>query len=145
MTSGPSCWHPTDAEVRPKSPGYPDDLVVSTDTMTLARWHTREIEWPPCPTVRSDPRHWFPRTGQDVTDVEPAGVHTVDDLNRTIDQHLRRRTRRVHCGTQVFPCNRAAMIGAVVGSLAIPLSNADAHRSGFVRASSALVRIGDSA
>jgi DNA-binding HxlR family transcriptional regulator len=37
---------PTGAEVCTKSPGYPDDLVVRTDTLTLARWHTREIEWP---------------------------------------------------------------------------------------------------
>jgi DNA-binding HxlR family transcriptional regulator len=37
---------PTDAEVCTKPPGYPDDLVVWTDTMTLARWHTRQIEWP---------------------------------------------------------------------------------------------------
>jgi hypothetical protein len=36
---------PTDAEVCLKSPGYPDDLVVQTTTMTLARWHTRQIEW----------------------------------------------------------------------------------------------------
>jgi DNA-binding HxlR family transcriptional regulator len=36
---------PADAEVCTKSPGYDDDLVVETTTMTLARWHTREIEW----------------------------------------------------------------------------------------------------
>src|SRR4029450_5650124 len=36
---------PTDAEVCLKSPGYPDDLVVQTTTMTLAKWHTRQIEW----------------------------------------------------------------------------------------------------
>jgi hypothetical protein len=36
---------PTDAEVCLKSPGYEDDLVVKTRTMTLARWHTRELEW----------------------------------------------------------------------------------------------------
>jgi hypothetical protein len=36
---------PTQAEVCLKSPGYDDDLVVQTHTMTLARWHTRELEW----------------------------------------------------------------------------------------------------
>lgn len=36
---------PEGAEVCLKSPGYPDDLVVQTTTMTLARWHTRGIEW----------------------------------------------------------------------------------------------------
>jgi DNA-binding HxlR family transcriptional regulator len=36
---------PADAEVCTKSPGYDDDLVVETTTMTLARWHTRKIEW----------------------------------------------------------------------------------------------------
>jgi len=36
---------PTDAEVCTKSPGFPDDLVVQTTTMTLAKWHTRQIEW----------------------------------------------------------------------------------------------------
>ena len=36
---------PTDAEVCLKSPGYPDDLVVQTTIMTLAKWHTRQIEW----------------------------------------------------------------------------------------------------
>ena len=28
-----------------RSPGYHDDLVVQTTTMTLARWHTRKVEW----------------------------------------------------------------------------------------------------
>jgi len=36
---------PTDAEVCTKPPGFPDDVVVHTTTMTLARWHTRQIEW----------------------------------------------------------------------------------------------------
>jgi DNA-binding HxlR family transcriptional regulator len=36
---------PADAEVCTKPPGYDDDLVVETTTMTLARWHTRKIEW----------------------------------------------------------------------------------------------------
>ncbi len=36
---------PTDAEVCLKSPGYPDDLVVQTTTMTLAKWHTSQLEW----------------------------------------------------------------------------------------------------
>jgi DNA-binding HxlR family transcriptional regulator len=36
---------PTDAEVCTKPPGFPDDLVVHTTTMTLAMWHTRQIEW----------------------------------------------------------------------------------------------------
>lgn len=36
---------PTEADVCTKSPGYDDDLVVETSTMTLARWHTRQIEW----------------------------------------------------------------------------------------------------
>lgn len=36
---------PTDAEVCTKPPGYPDDLVVHTTTMTLARWHTRQLSW----------------------------------------------------------------------------------------------------
>ncbi|HZM79670.1 MAG TPA: helix-turn-helix domain-containing protein [Candidatus Limnocylindrales bacterium] len=36
---------PTDAEVCLKPPGYPDDLVVQTTTMTLAKWHTGQIEW----------------------------------------------------------------------------------------------------
>jgi DNA-binding HxlR family transcriptional regulator len=43
-----SIWlvvQPTDAEVCLKSPGYPDDLVVQTTTMALAKWHTRQIEW----------------------------------------------------------------------------------------------------
>jgi hypothetical protein len=34
-----------DAEVCTKSPGYDDDLVVQTTTMTLAKWHTRQLEW----------------------------------------------------------------------------------------------------
>jgi hypothetical protein len=42
---------PADAEVCTKSPGYDDDLVVETTTMTLARWHTRKIEW--AATLRS--------------------------------------------------------------------------------------------
>jgi hypothetical protein len=37
--------HPTEAEVCLKSPGYDDDLVVQTRTITLARWHTRQLEW----------------------------------------------------------------------------------------------------
>ncbi|MGH8838314.1 MAG: winged helix-turn-helix transcriptional regulator [Jiangellaceae bacterium] len=36
---------PTDAEVCTKPPGYDDDLMVQTTTMTLARWHTKKIEW----------------------------------------------------------------------------------------------------
>jgi hypothetical protein len=36
---------PTEAEVCLKSPGYDDDLIVQTRTTTLARWHTRELEW----------------------------------------------------------------------------------------------------
>ena len=36
---------PTGAEVCLKPPGYPDDLVVETTTMALARWHTHELEW----------------------------------------------------------------------------------------------------
>jgi DNA-binding HxlR family transcriptional regulator len=36
---------PTDAEVCTKPPGFPDDLVVHTTTMTLAMWHTRQIKW----------------------------------------------------------------------------------------------------
>ena len=36
---------PTEAEVCLKSPGYDDDLVVQTRTITLARWHTRQLEW----------------------------------------------------------------------------------------------------
>lgn len=36
---------PTDAEVCLKPPGFPDDLVVHTTTMTLALWHTRQIDW----------------------------------------------------------------------------------------------------
>ena len=36
---------PTDAEVCLKSPGYPENLVVKTTTMTLARWHTNQLEW----------------------------------------------------------------------------------------------------
>jgi hypothetical protein len=43
---------PTDAEVCTKSPGYHDDLVVQTTTMTLAKWHTRQIEW--SDALRSD-------------------------------------------------------------------------------------------
>ncbi len=34
-----------DAELCKKPPGFDEDLVVETDTMTLARWHLREIEW----------------------------------------------------------------------------------------------------
>jgi DNA-binding HxlR family transcriptional regulator len=34
-----------DAEVCTKSPGFDDDLVVQTTAITLARWHTRQIEW----------------------------------------------------------------------------------------------------
>jgi DNA-binding HxlR family transcriptional regulator len=43
-----SIWlvvRPTDAEVCIKHPGYDDDLVVQTETMTLAKWHTNQIEW----------------------------------------------------------------------------------------------------
>jgi hypothetical protein len=36
---------PTEAEVCLKSPGYDDDLIVQTRTITLARWHTRQLEW----------------------------------------------------------------------------------------------------
>ena len=36
---------PTDAEVCLKSPGHEDDLVVQTTTMTLALWHTNQLEW----------------------------------------------------------------------------------------------------
>jgi len=36
---------PADAEVCTKPPGFDDDLVVQTTTMTLAQWHTRQIEW----------------------------------------------------------------------------------------------------
>jgi DNA-binding HxlR family transcriptional regulator len=36
---------PTGAEVCLKSPGYPDDLVVQTTAMALARWHTNQLEW----------------------------------------------------------------------------------------------------
>jgi len=37
--------NPTDAEVCTKSPGFDEDLVVETTAMTLAQWHTRQIEW----------------------------------------------------------------------------------------------------
>jgi len=37
--------YPTEAEVCTKSPGDQDDLVVQTTTMTLARWHTRQLDW----------------------------------------------------------------------------------------------------
>ena len=37
--------NPTDAEVCTKPPGFDDDLVVETTAMTLARWHTKQIEW----------------------------------------------------------------------------------------------------
>ena len=36
---------PTDAEVCIKPPGFDDDLVVQTTAMTLAQWHTKQIEW----------------------------------------------------------------------------------------------------
>jgi DNA-binding HxlR family transcriptional regulator len=45
---GRAIWlvvRPTDAEVCTKPPGYDDDLMVQTTTMTLARWHTKKIEW----------------------------------------------------------------------------------------------------
>jgi DNA-binding HxlR family transcriptional regulator len=37
--------YPTEAEVCTTSPGDQDDLVVQTTTMTLARWHTRQLDW----------------------------------------------------------------------------------------------------
>jgi hypothetical protein len=37
--------NPAEAEVCTKPPGFDDDLVVSTSAVTLARWHTRQIEW----------------------------------------------------------------------------------------------------
>jgi hypothetical protein len=37
--------NPTDAEVCTKPPGFEDDLVVGTTAVTLARWHTRQIDW----------------------------------------------------------------------------------------------------
>ena len=37
--------NPADAEVCTKPPGFDDDLTVETNTMTLARWHTMQIEW----------------------------------------------------------------------------------------------------
>jgi DNA-binding HxlR family transcriptional regulator len=36
---------PTDAEVCTKAPRFDDDLVVRTTALTLARWHTKQIEW----------------------------------------------------------------------------------------------------
>ncbi len=36
---------PTDAEVCTKPPKFEEDLVVETTAMTLARWHTRRLEW----------------------------------------------------------------------------------------------------
>ena len=45
---GRAIWlvvRPADAEVCTKSPGDDDDLVVQTTTMTLAKWHTRQLEW----------------------------------------------------------------------------------------------------
>jgi DNA-binding HxlR family transcriptional regulator len=37
--------NPTGAEVCTKPPGFDDDVTVETSTMTLTRWHTRQIEW----------------------------------------------------------------------------------------------------
>jgi hypothetical protein len=36
---------PTNAEVCTKPPKFEEDLVVETTAMTLARWHTRRLEW----------------------------------------------------------------------------------------------------
>ena len=43
--------YPTGAEVCTKPPSFEDDLVVNTSAATLARWHTRRIEW--AHTIRS--------------------------------------------------------------------------------------------
>jgi DNA-binding HxlR family transcriptional regulator len=34
-----------DAEVCEKHPGFDEDLVVTTDTRTFARWHMKDLEW----------------------------------------------------------------------------------------------------
>ena len=76
---------PTGAELCAKHPGFPEDLVVSTDCETLTMWHTGTISYGaalragrvtmegPRSLIRSLPE-WFPLSS--FADVEPARTST---------------------------------------------------------------------